>query len=99
MGAKNQQKPISGALNVLAYITKRYWPLQKSIGPALAATPGRGSIHALGWHASVRNGGRNNMLRRNVVSHAPLLSYEGDHIRRIIRILERVSHMCPTIGT
>jgi hypothetical protein len=95
MGAKNQQKPVSGALHVLAYPIEGDWPLQKSVGPALAATLGRGSVHALGWHISVRNGGRN----RCSISHAPLLSYEGDYIRRIIRILERVSHRCPTIGT
>jgi hypothetical protein len=55
MGAKNQQKPISGALNVLTYPVERYRPLQKSIGPALAATLGRGSVHALGWHVSIRS--------------------------------------------
>jgi hypothetical protein len=95
MGAKNQQKSISGALNVLAYPIEGDRPFQKSTGPALAAIQGRGSVHALGWHISVRNGGWN----RCPIIHTPLLSYEGDHIRRIIRILERVSQRCPTIGT
>jgi hypothetical protein len=95
MGAKNQQKPISGALDVLTYPIERYRPFQKSIGPALATTHGRGSVHALGWHIYVWNGGRN----RCPITHTPLLSYEGDYIRRIVRILERVSQRCPTIGT
>jgi hypothetical protein len=95
MGAKNQQKPISRALDVLTYPIEGDRPFQKSIGPALAATRGRGSAHALGWHISVRNGGWN----RCPIIHTPLLSYVGDHIRIIIRILERVSQRYPTIGT
>jgi hypothetical protein len=87
MGAKNQQKSISGALDVLTDPTEGYRPFQKSIGPALAATLGRGSVHTLGLHVSVQNRGRN----IGPLTHVPLLSDEGDHIRRIIRILERVS--------
>jgi hypothetical protein len=61
--AKNQQKPVSGALNVLTYPIERCRPLQKPVGPALAAATSRGCVHALGWHVSVWNRDQGRLLR------------------------------------